>query len=123
VTPLRGLLCDYSGVLDRGPEVLAAVRRLRAVGVATALVSDASAVPDEVAAAFDVVVLGRVLGVGKPDPEVFRRAAAALGLAAEACVVVDDAEVNLRGARAAGSVVVRHRDAASTVAELDLLLG
>ena len=97
---LRGLLMDYGGVLTDGPELAAAV-----------------------AALFDAVVLGPALGVRKPDPEVFRRAAAQLGLTTAECVVVDDHPANLRGARSAGAVLVRHLDAATTVEELDVLFG
>jgi putative hydrolase of the HAD superfamily len=118
---LRGLLVDYGGVLTDGPELADAVRRARAAGVATALVSDAHAVPADVAALFDVVVLGPALGARKPDPEVFRRAAARLGLTPSECVVVDDHPANVRGARAAGAVVVRHVDPATTVDELSAL--
>jgi HAD superfamily hydrolase (TIGR01509 family) len=120
---LRGLLMDYGGVLTDGPELAEVVRRARAAGIATALVSDAREVPTAVAALFDAVVLGPALGVRKPDPEVFRRAAAQLGLTPAACVVVDDHPANLRGARAAGAVVVHHTDAATTVDELRVLFG
>ena len=106
---LRGLLMDYGGVLTDGPELASAVRRARAAGIATALVSDAHQVPTAVAA--------------QHDPEVFRRAAAQLGLTPAECVVVDDHPANLRGARAAGAVVVRHVDAATTVDELGALFG
>ncbi len=119
---LRGLLMDYGGVLTDGRELAAAVRRARAAGVATALVSDAHEVPAAMAALFDVVVLGPALGVRKPDPEVYRRTAERLGLTTAECVVVDDHVANLRGARAAGAVVVHHRDPASTVEELAVLL-
>jgi HAD superfamily hydrolase (TIGR01509 family) len=120
---LRGLLMDYGGVLTDGPEPAAAVRRARAAGIATALVSDAHEVPAAVAALFDVVVLGPTLGVRKPDPEVYRLTAGRLGLTPQECVVVDDHLANLRGARLAGAVVVHHHDAASTVEELAVLLG
>jgi HAD superfamily hydrolase (TIGR01509 family) len=120
--PLRGLLMDYSGVITEGPEVLELVRRAAAAGVATALVSDAPAVPQECSAAFDLVVLGAKLGVRKPDPELYRRVAERLGLAVDECVVVDDADRNVHGARAAGAVVVRHRDVSSTVSEVEILL-
>lgn len=119
---LRGLLMDYGGVMTDGPRMADAVRRARASGVATALVSDAHAVPAACASLFDLVVLGPALGVRKPDPEIFRRVAARLGLAAQDCVVVDDVPANLRGARAAGAVVVRHLDVDATLAELDALL-
>jgi putative hydrolase of the HAD superfamily len=120
---LRGLLMDYGGVLTDGPEPADIVRRARVAGIATALVSDAHEVPAEVAALFDAVVLGPTLGVRKPDPEVFRRAAARLGLTPQGCVVVDDHLANVRGARTAGAVVVHHTDAAATVDELCVLFG
>jgi DNA-binding MarR family transcriptional regulator len=120
--PLRGLLMDYSGVLDEGPEVLDMVRRAAGAGIATALVSDAPAVPQECAAAFDLVVLGAVLGVRKPDPEIYRIVAERLGLPVAECVVVDDADRNVRGARAAGAIVVHHRDSARTISEVEILL-
>jgi HAD superfamily hydrolase (TIGR01509 family) len=123
VVALRGLLMDYGGVLTEGPDLVAAVRRARAAGIATALVTDAHDVPNEVAALFDVVVLGPSLGVRKPDPEVFRRAALRLGLTPRECVVVDDHLANVRGARAAGAVVVHHTDAATTLDELEVLFG
>lgn len=120
--PLRGLLMDYAGVLTEGPDLLELVHRARAAGVPTALVSDADAVPDSCAAAFDLVVLGAALEVRKPDPEVYRLVAARLGLAIGECVVVDDHARNLRGARAAGAVVVHHHAVDVTVAEVETLL-
>jgi beta-phosphoglucomutase family hydrolase len=39
---------------------------------------------------------------GKPDPEVFLKAAAKIGASPAACVVIEDAQVGLRAARAAG---------------------
>lgn len=120
---LRGLVMDYGGVLTDGPAVTDLVRRARAAGHPTALVSDAHVVPDECAALFDVVVLGQAIGVRKPDAEVFRRTARLLGLTADDCVVVDDLAANVRGAREAGAVVVHHVDADVTVAEVEILLG
>jgi HAD superfamily hydrolase (TIGR01509 family) len=113
---------DYAGVLTDGPELLELVGRARAAGALTALLSDALAVPDACAAAFDVIVLGAALGVRKPDPEVYRRVAARLGVAVGECVVVDDQLRNVRGARAAGAVVVHHHCPDATITELDALL-
>jgi HAD superfamily hydrolase (TIGR01509 family) len=120
---LRGLVMDYGGVMTDGPRMEEAVRRAHASGVATALVTAAHAVPDACAALFDLVVLGPALGVRKPDPEIYRRVAARLGLDPGACVVVDDVPANLRGARAAGAVIVHHHDVDATLAELEALLG
>lgn len=119
----RALVMDYGGVITDGPQALDLVRRARARGVPTALVSDAHAVPEDCAAAFDLVVLGAALGVRKPDPEVFRRVAGLLGVHVAGCVVVDDLARNVRGARAAGAVGVQHRDDLdATVAEVEILL-
>ena len=40
--------------------------------------------------------------MAKPDAEIYRRAAERIGLSPEACVFVDDAEVNVRAAEALG---------------------
>ncbi|ADG76477.1 HAD-superfamily hydrolase, subfamily IA, variant 1 [Cellulomonas flavigena DSM 20109] len=52
---------------------------------------------------FEVVLDSTVVGVEKPDPEIFRLAADALGVAPAACWYVGDGVVNdVLGARAAG---------------------
>jgi beta-phosphoglucomutase len=51
---------------------------------------------------FDVVVTAEDVRLGKPDPEVYLRAAAGLGVEPAACVVFEDAPVGIRAARAAG---------------------
>jgi HAD superfamily hydrolase (TIGR01509 family) len=85
-------------------------------------VSSAGSVSDEIAALFDVLVLGGAIGVAKPDPEVYRRTAALLGLTPGECVVVDDLMSNIRGARAAGAVRVLHDDPDTTIGEVEILL-
>ena len=44
------------------------------------------------------------VGVGKPDPEGYLRAASMLGVAPERCLVVEDTEVGLQAGRAAGAI-------------------
>jgi putative hydrolase of the HAD superfamily len=51
---------------------------------------------------FEVVVSGDQVTRSKPDPEIFLRAAAILGVAPENCVVFEDAEKGVRAAHAAG---------------------
>jgi HAD superfamily hydrolase (TIGR01509 family) len=114
---------DYAGVLDDAPELIDLVSRARAAGARTALVTDAHAVPEPVADEFELVVLGAALGVRKPDPELYRRVAARLGLRAADCIVVDDQLRNLRGARSVGAVVVHHEAGPTTVLEVETLLG
>ena len=50
---------------------------------------------------FDVVVDGNDISKSKPDPEVFLLAAQRLGVPAERCLVVEDAEAGIRAAYAA----------------------
>jgi putative hydrolase of the HAD superfamily len=83
----------------------------RSSGAATAVVSNgdwslAAALADA-GLAVDAVVDSATAGVAKPDPEIFRRALAALGVAAgEALHVGDSDETDGAGARAAGIDVV-----------------
>ncbi len=46
------------------------------------------------------------LKVWKPDPELYRKAAAAMGYAPQACVVIDDAAVGVEAGLAAGMHVI-----------------
>ena len=55
--------------------------------------------------------------------EIYRIAAARLGVAPGNCVFVDDQRRNVDGAVAAGMVGVHHCDTDSTLAELEILLG
>ena len=51
---------------------------------------------------FDAVVDGNDVAKAKPDPEIFLKAAARLGLKPKTCLVVEDAEAGIQAARAAG---------------------
>jgi HAD superfamily hydrolase (TIGR01509 family) len=51
---------------------------------------------------FELIVSGVEVARGKPAPDVFVEAAKRLGVAPEACVVVEDSERGVRAARAAG---------------------
>ena len=51
---------------------------------------------------FDVIVTADDVAYGKPDPEVYLRAAARLRLAPERCVVFEDSLVGVEAARRAG---------------------
>jgi epoxide hydrolase-like predicted phosphatase len=104
-----------------------AVRRARAAGVRTGLVSnsigagryDRSQFPD----LYDGVVISAEEGMHKPQPEIFLLGAERIGVAPEQCVFVDDLRENCAGAEAVGMTAVLHRGAESTVPELERLLG
>ena len=56
--------------------------------------------------AFTVVVTGRDVTRGKPDPEVFEVAAKRLKVTTEQCAVIEDAPPGIQAARAAGMVAI-----------------
>ncbi len=71
---------------------------------------------------FEVVVDSAFVGTRKPEPEIYAIVLKRLALPAAACVFVDDLEINVEGARAAGMHGVVFRDTAQAVAEIDALL-
>ncbi len=58
------------------------------------------------ASLFDALVCGEDVERGKPDPQVFQVAAAALGVPTERCVVVEDAPAGVEAAQRAGMAVI-----------------
>ena len=105
-------------------EAVAAARR---AGVRTGLVSnswgEAGYDRSRFGELFDAVVISGEIGIRKPAPEIYALAAQRLGRAPERCVFVDDLPGNLKPARAIGMATVLHRDAETTVAELEDHLG
>jgi putative hydrolase of the HAD superfamily len=124
---------DRTGLVDRmfggvreDERMVAAVRRARAAGVRTGLVSnsmgagryDRSTFPE----LFDGVVISGEVGMHKPQPEIFLLGARRAGVAPEDCVFVDDLRENCDGAQAVGMTAILHRGAETTVPELERLL-
>jgi mannitol-1-/sugar-/sorbitol-6-phosphatase len=96
---------DTSGILvfDGAADLLASIPRGRWAivtsgthGVASARLRTAGLpIPD-------VLITADRVAQGKPDPEGYLAAAAALGLTAESCIVVEDAPAGVEAARRAG---------------------
>jgi len=91
------------------PEAPAVLAALRARGLRLAVVSNSNGTVADLlqalglAAYVDAVVDSGRVGVEKPDPRIFRHAAAALGIVPEEAVHVGDLySVDIAGARAAG---------------------
>ncbi|MCP3759676.1 HAD-IA family hydrolase [Streptomyces sp. TBY4] len=72
---------------------------------------------------FDVHVVSELVGMAKPDPEIYRLTLDRIGLPAERCVFVDDHAVNLPPAAELGITTVHVTDEDEAVAELEALLG
>jgi epoxide hydrolase-like predicted phosphatase len=123
-----------SGLIDRlfagsapDEEMVDAVRRARAAGVRTGLVSNSWGTrryPTELLGElFDGVVISGEVGIRKPAPEIYRLGAERIGREPETCVFVDDLPFNLSPAAELGMATVHHRAAAETIGELERLLG
>ena len=106
------------------PGVLELLAELRAEQVPVALVSSSyrvlvDAVLRHGLGPFAVTVAGDEVGQGKPHPEPYLTAAAALGVAPQACVVLEDSPSGVASGEAAGCAVV----AVPSVAGVELEAG
>jgi putative hydrolase of the HAD superfamily len=116
--------------LDPNQELFAYYRGLHGRGVRLALLTNnvreweplwRTMLPiDEI---FETVVDSGFVGLRKPDPAIYALVLERLGLPAQACVFVDDLDVNVAAARELGFAVVHFRDTGQAIAELDRLLG
>jgi putative hydrolase of the HAD superfamily len=107
--------------------MVAAVRAARAGGIATGLISNSwgtTRYPRELLAElFDGVVISGEVGIRKPAPRIYELGAEAIGREPRCCVFVDDLPFNLTPAQELGMATVHHTAAASTIPELERLLG
>lgn len=97
-------------VLPGARELLLALKEAgipRAVGSSTPRGNlDALFAATGLNAFFDAVVCGTDVTHGKPDPEVFLKGAALLGVAPHRCIVIEDAFAGIEAARRGGMKVV-----------------
>jgi epoxide hydrolase-like predicted phosphatase len=122
------------GLIDRlfsggAPDatMLDAVRRARAAGARTGLISNSWGTRrydrELLSELFDGVVISGEVGMRKPTPEIYVLGAERIGLQPSQCVFVDDLPFNLKPAAELGMATIHHRDAAGTVTTLERLLG
>ena len=128
---------DDNGLLGRAladlrprPEMLDLVGRVRAAGISAGVLSNSWGSGEydpyqgyDLEANFDAVVISDQVGLRKPDPQIYLRTAAALGLTPEECVFVDDTEANLPSARQLGMGVVYFTGTTTGIEAIDRLLG
>ena len=104
-----------------------AVRRARAAGIRTALVSNSWGVHryphDMFLELFDGVVISGEEGMRKPSRRMYELGAERAGAPAELCVYVDDLAFNLPPAEKLGMAIVHHTSAETTIPQLECLLG
>ena len=131
-TQARGLELPKRTLQQMEPHdtVVERARQLRGDGYKTAiLTNNAREVGDDWRAIVpidelvDVVVDSCLVGMRKPNPDIYRYTADQLGVAIERCVFLDDAPGNVAGAEAVGmTAILVDLDVAPALAELDKLL-
>ena len=100
----------YNAYCRAPDDLFPTLERLRADGLRLGIVTNGQVPIQEhtiaglgLTHAFDAILISDAEGIRKPDPEIFRRALARLGVAAaEAAYVGDNPEADIAGARSAG---------------------
>ncbi|HVY96062.1 MAG TPA: HAD family phosphatase [Solirubrobacterales bacterium] len=115
----------YFEALDPNEPMIALMRELKQSGYRMAMLTNnvreweplwRSMLPvDEI---FEFVVDSGFVGVRKPEGRIYEMVVERLSLPAEACLFVDDVEVNCSGARRAGMSAVHFRDNEQAIAEI-----
>jgi putative hydrolase of the HAD superfamily len=118
-----GLSARLFALLQPERRMHGAIAAARSVGIRTGLISNTWGVrpPEETDRLFDDIVLSGLVGLRKPEPEIYLLAAERLGVGVAECVFVDDLPVNVDGARVVGMTGVLHRDPAITIPKLEEL--
>jgi epoxide hydrolase-like predicted phosphatase len=125
--PAEGLVERMVADIGIDGEMVDLVRRARASGVRTALVSNSWGLhyyPTELLEeVFDTVLISGEVGLRKPHADIYRLAAERLGLKPEECLFVDDFPPNVEAARELGMSGYVHEESARSIRDLSGLLG
>jgi putative hydrolase of the HAD superfamily len=122
--PEDGLLRRMFGGATPDPAMVELVRKARAAGLHTALLSNSwgEGYPkDLLIELFDTVVISGRIGLRKPDERIYHHTLEQIGLPAERTVFLDDAPINVEAAQAVGMHAFRHTTADATRAGLATL--
>jgi putative hydrolase of the HAD superfamily len=115
----------YFEALQPNPEMIDLMRELKAAGYRMAMLTNnvqeweplwRSMLPvDEI---FETVVDSGFVGCRKPESKIYSLTLERVGAAAEACLFVDDVEVNCEGARKAGMTAVHFQSNEQAIDEI-----
>jgi putative hydrolase of the HAD superfamily len=127
----REVIARLAGELR--PAMVEAVRRCRAHGLVTGLLTNNVVAPTfegggwtgsvDLSELFDVVVESAKEGVRKPEPAAYELVLAKMGVTAEETVFLDDLGINLKPAKAMGMATIKVGDPDAALTELEQLLG
>ena len=133
VADLFGSMTGDSGPI---PEVVTAIRAIRARGLRTGALTNNWADADgeshvtgdsplarELADLFDTIVESARVGLRKPDTRIYELVCERLGVTPAESVFLDDLGANLKPARAMGMTTIKVDDPVIAVAELAAVLG
>ena len=119
----------YWAQLSPNEEMVAFLRDLKARGLRMALLTNNVVEWEprwrpvwEIDELFELVVDSGFVGMRKPEPEIYALTLERLGLPGEACVFIDDIEINCDAAREAGMHAVHFKDAGQAIAEVEAVL-
>jgi putative hydrolase of the HAD superfamily len=120
----------FWGALHPNEEMIELMRELKASGLKMAMLTNnvreweplwRSMLPvDEI---FEEIVDSAFVGCRKPEPRIYELTLERIGMPAEACLFIDDLQVNCEGAETAGMKAVRFRDNEQAIAEIRAALG
>lgn len=115
----------FFGALDPNEPLIALMRELKADGLKMAMLTNnvreweplwRSMLPvDEI---FEEIVDSAFVGCRKPEPRIYELTLERIGMPAEACLFIDDLQVNCEGAEAAGMSAVHFRDNEQAIGEI-----
>lgn len=128
---------DVIGLLagDFRPDVIEALRRVKAAGLKTGCITNnvpsnqtgsadgRSLYAREVMELFDHVIESAKSGIRKPNPRIYEMMCEALAVKPQACVFLDDLGVNLKPARAMGMTTIKVESGPQAIRELEAATG
>lgn len=128
---------DVIGLLagDFRPDVIEALRRVKAAGLKTGCITNnvpsnqtgsadgRSLYAREVMELFDHVIESAKSGIRKPNPRIYEMMCEALNVKPEVCVFLDDLGVNLKPARAMGMTTIKVESGPQAIRELEAATG
>jgi putative hydrolase of the HAD superfamily len=121
---------QFFGALDPNGPMIELMRELKASGLKMAMLTNnvreweplwRSMLPvDEI---FEEIVDSAFVGCRKPEARIYELTLERIGMPAEACLFVDDLQVNCEAAAAAGMHAVHFRDNEQAIAEIRAAVG
>lgn len=129
------LFGSFGGEAGPRPEMVTAIGALRAHGLRTGALTNnwadanggthitgATPLAAQLATLFDTIVESALVGLRKPEPQIYELVCAQLGVQPTEAVFLDDLGTNLKPARALGMATIKVDDPHVAIAELAAIL-